>query len=258
MFIWNPELLEGFILAFLRVGTALMLLPVFGYNALPVQLKAGLAFLLAVLMAPTASQALYSAPPGVMGAALAGISEVLVGLVFGMTAFLILVGAEFAGTIVGMQMGFGIVTVIDPQLGDTSLLGQYYYMFALMVFICLDLHLPLIRALGETFQLIPLGGAFFIDKLPMEYARLSAQVFVVAVKFAAPVMAMMFITEMALGVIARVVPQMNVFIVGFPLKIGVGMWGLAISAPLFVYVAAKVFTMFENELRALMVLLSGL
>jgi len=63
---------------------------------------------------------------------------------------------------------------------------------------------------------------------------------------------------MALGVIARVVPQMNVFIVGFPLKIGVGMWGLAISAPLFVYVAAKVFTMFENELRALMVLLSGL
>lgn len=257
MFMWNPELLEGFMLAFLRVGTAMMLLPVFGYNALPMQLKAGLAFVLAVIMAPAASQALYPAPPGVMAATIAGLSEVTVGLIFGMVAFLILVGAEFAGTIVGMQMGFGIVTVIDPQLGDTSLLGQFQYLFALVLFLALDMHLPMIRALGETFELIPLGGAIYTDKLPLEYARLTGQVFLIAVKFAAPVMAIMFITEMALGVISRVVPQMNVFIVGFPLKIGIGLWGIAVSAPLFAYVAAKVFVICDKDLQAVMILLSG-
>jgi len=67
----------------------------------------------------------------------------------------------------------------------------------------------------------------------------------------------MFITELTLGVIARVVPQMNVFIVGFPLKIGIGMYGLAISGPLFVFVIAKIFRGYEHELRTILILLSG-
>ncbi len=257
MFLWNPELLEGFFLAFLRCSTALVLMPIFGFNGIPNQIKAGLALILAIIMAPEASQNLFNAPPGVMAMATVAISEVLVGLVFGMVTTLILVSAEFAGTIVGMQMGFAIVNLFDPQLGQVALIGRYQYFVAMIIFLCLDMHLPFLRALGDSFVLIPLGSALFQDAIAMQYARLSAQVFVIAIKIAAPVMAMMFITELTLGVIARVVPQMNVFIVGFPLKIGVGMYGLVITGPLFVFVIAKVFRGYEHELRTIMILLSG-
>lgn len=258
MQIWDIQLLEGFILAFLRVGTAIALLPVFGYPAVPVQIKAGLAFILAVVTSPVAGGNMENIPPGVMAALIAAGSEVLVGFIFGLVTSLILVGAEFAGTVVGLQMGFAIVNVVDPQSGgQVALIGRLEYLFALTVFITLDMHLHYISLISYSFDLIPLGGILYSNAVSIEYARITSEVFVIAIKLAAPVMAALYLTEISLGIIARTVPQMNVFIVGFPLKIGVGLLGLAITMHVFVYILNKVFIWFETELRTVLVLISG-
>jgi len=251
------KLIEVFMLVFLRTGTAVALMPVFGYPAVPVQIKAGLAFFLALILTPLASMHPAAAPPGVIAMAGAAASEVLVGMVIGLTTALVLIGAEFAGSVIGVQMGFGMVNVIDPQFEEQiSIIGQFQYLVALVIFITLDFHHHFIMALGDSFRIIPLGGAIFPGDLTMTYARLSADVLVLAMKLAAPVVAMVLLAEIALAFMARMMPQMNVFIVGFPVRIGVGLIGLSVCWPLFSYVIINFFKIVENQLMK-MILMMG-
>jgi len=258
MAFWDFNILEGFVLAFLRTGTAIILLPVFGYRAVPLQIKAGLGFVIAIMVAPKVADATASILPGVAAFAAVAVAEVVVGLVFGLVTALILVGAEFAGAIIGVQMGFGMVNILDPQLGQQlTIIGRFQYMAAMLIFIALDAHLQYISILGESFTLIPLGGGIYNNLVALKYAHLTADVFVIAVKLAAPIMTILLLSEMAMGIIARTVPQMNVFIVGFPLKIGMGLLGLAVSWPLFVYVISKVFLHYRSELGRVLTMLGG-
>ncbi len=246
-------------LSFLRTGTAVALMPVFGYQAVPVQVKAGIAFVIALVLTPVAHMHLVQAPPGVLPLAAAAISEVMVGLLFGLVTLLVLVGAQFAGTIIGFQMGFGIVQVIDPSLGGrVSIIGQLQYLVALMIFITLNVHHSFLRALGESFELIPLGGAVFPPAMALSYGQLTAEVFVIAIKLGAPVIAMLLLTQITLAFVARMLPRMNVFIVAFPLKIGLGLLGLALTWPLFLYVIDKVFNRFVQVLREFIGVMAGL
>lgn len=258
MFGFDLQVIEGVLLAFFRIGTAFFLMPVFGYLGVPVRAKIGTAFIIALVLGPYASDHLSSTPPGFISIFTVVIGEIMVGIMFGLVTMLVLIGAEFAGSIIGLQMGFGIVNVMDPQSGQqVSIIGRLEYLVALMIFISLDLHQNLLVILRETFDLIPLGSMLFTDAIAVNYGHLTGQVFIAAVKLAAPVMAILLLSEMSLGFIARTMPQMNVFIVGFPLKIGLGLFGLAVSWPLFVYVISKVFRMFEDELRIIIAAAAG-
>lgn len=229
-------------LVFLRTGTALALMPVFGYQAVPMQVKAALAFILSVVLTPTVAGFAGSGSSGLATLVGAAAAEVLAGAVIGLAAVLVLAAAEFAGVLLGIQIGFGMATVIDPQFGEqTSIIGQMQYLLALVIFLALDFHHHLLLALAQSFKVIPLGGAGFSGDLALGYARLSADVFVVAVKLAAPVLAMLVLTEIALAFMARMMPQMNVWFVGFPAKIGVGLFGLALAGPMFLAVMSKFF-----------------
>ncbi len=258
MFGFDLQVIEGIVLAFFRIGSALFLMPVFGYLGVPTHVKIGTAFIFAVVLGPYASSQLASAPTGIAAIASIAIGEIMVGIVFGSVTMLVLIGAEFAGSIIGLQMGFGIVNVIDPQSGEQiSIIGRLEYLVALMIFISLDLHQNMLVILRGTFDLIPLGGVLFTDAIAVNYGQLTGLVFVAAVKLAAPITAILLLSEMSLGFIARTMPQMNVFIVGFPLKIGLGLFGLAVSWPLFVYVISKVFQMFEGELQTIISAAAG-
>jgi len=246
-FDWN--LIEGFLLAFVRISAALVIMPVFGYTAIPVQAKAGIGFLLAIPLAPVAA---ISLPYTIYGplpffGAVAG--EALIGFVIGAASLLMLIGSEFAGTLIGLQMGFSIVNVMDPQQEqEISIIGRIEYLLALMVFLALDMHHLLLGALGESFVRIPLGVGFFGAEVPILFGRMTADVFIIAVKLAAPVLAILLMVEIALGFIARAMPQMNVFADSFPLKIGVGMAAMVVTWPLFVYVLSRSFDKFGGDL----------
>ena len=149
---------------------------------------------------------------------------------------------QFAGEVIGIDVGFGVVNIIDPLSSEQiSIIGTFKNLIAVVVFLLVDGHHVVLQTLAVSFEMVPLGGMQFTDLLAQGLIQMTSRVFVMAAKLAAPVIAALFLTSLALGIIARTVPQMNVFIVGFPLKIAVGMLVLMLSLPLFQVVLVKFF-----------------
>jgi len=230
-----------FLLVFVRTLGVMSTAPVFGHRAVINQAKAGFAFALAIALFPAVSLSL-EVPSDLIPYAFAAVRELVMGMMFGFVARLVFMAVQFAGEIIGIDVGFGIVNVIDPMSAEQiSIIGTFKNLIALVIFLLIDGHHVILHALTESFAMVPLGGIQLTALLAKGLVDMTAQVFVMAVKLAAPVVTALFLTSLALGIMARTVPQMNVFIVGFPLKIGLGMGMLAFALPLFQTVLIKFF-----------------
>ncbi len=245
-----------FFLVFSRIVTMVVLMPIFGYRGIPNQVRIGLALSLTILLFPVIQGLEIPIPDNVISFALLVGKEVLAGLIIGFATLLLFMGIQMSGRIIDIQVGFAIANVIDPQSQErVSLIGQFEYLLAILIFLSMDGHHFLLRALERSFELIPPGGARFPNTLTGEMVALAGGLFEVAIRIGAPVLAALFITTVALGLIARTVPQMNVFIVGLPLKIGVGLLAIALSLPLFVYLFRALFAQFQRDILTLIKLL---
>jgi len=250
--------LELFFLIFARVSTILVVFPIFGYRGTPPQLKIGLAFLLTVLLLPVVRPPTATASESLLRYLVAILGEISAGLLVGFVASLLFMGVQFMGQLVGIQMGFNIVEVLDPQSeAQVSLLGQFHYLLAVLIFLTLDGHHFLIQALGKSFEAIPLLGEEYSGPLALKVIRMTGGVFEAGAKIAAPVLATLMLTTVALGILARLLPQMNLFAVGFPLQIAVGLAMIAFGLPLFLYVFQKLYGQFEHDLITVLALLGG-
>jgi flagellar biosynthetic protein FliR len=150
-------------------------------------------------------------------------------------------------------MGFGIVNVIDPQSSNqVSIIGQFLNILAILLLLTLDGHHMILSGLVTSFETIPLGGVSFQDGLMFKLMDLTAQVFIIAVKISAPILMALFLVTAAMGVLARTVPQMNVFLIGFPLQIGVGLAALVIVLPLFSVFVERLLVHTNRNLVALL------
>jgi flagellar biosynthetic protein FliR len=245
-------------LVFLRVASALAVMPVFGYRGLALPVKAGLSVFIALLLLPTITLAdgMVFKGMGLLGFLGLAMPEILAGLILGMTTNFIFYGVEMAGQLVGIQMGFGIVAVLDPMTEtQVSIISQLQYIFAILIFLSLNGHHFLLEGVARSYLAAPLGGVTLPAGLLGIVVKLSGDIFVAAFKIAAPVMAALFLTEVALGIIARTVPQMNIFIVSFPLKIGVGLLTLALSWPLLSYILQLLWKGFQGEWEKIIALM---
>jgi flagellar biosynthetic protein FliR len=179
--------------------------------------------------------------------------ELLVGFVIGLAAYLMFVGIQLAGQVVDIQMGLGMVNIIDPMSSaQVSVMGQYFYLVATLVFLAVDGHHVLLRALADSFELVPLGHANFTPTMAGLFNERASALFLVAFRVGAPVVGALFLTNLALGVLARTVPQMNVFIVGMPLNVGVGLLMAALSMGFFAYVLQGIFRGLPRDLALLL------
>jgi flagellar biosynthetic protein FliR len=184
------------------------------------------------------------------------LGEILIGIIIGFTARLIFAAVQLAGQLVGFQMGFGIVNVMDPQTStQVAIIAQFQNIITLLVFLALDAHYWFILSIAKSFELIPPLGFCFTDSLMEAIVRLSCDMFVVAAKLASPIIAALLFTSVALGLIARTVPQMNIFIVGFPLKIAIGLLGVGFSLPLLSYMLRNIFREMGEDIMVLMKLM---
>lgn len=241
-----------FLLVFVRTLGVLAMAPVFGHHAVISQAKAGFAFALAIALFP-AIPVTVAFSGELAPFVFAAVKELVMGLMFGFVARLVFVAVQFAGEIVGIDIGFGIVNVIDPLSAEQiSIIGTFKNLIALVTFLLIDGHHVVLHALAQSFSMVPLGGVQLNEMLAQGLIGMTSGVFVMAVKLAAPVVTALFLTSLALGIMARTVPQMNVFVVGFPLKIGVGMAMLAISLPLFQTVLVKLFNQTGPNLSILL------
>ncbi len=223
---------ERFLFVFFRVGALILFVPVLGSRQVPASMKIGLILFTSIVIFPLVQARPLPEPQGIFDLAVFLLSDVTIGLGIAYITRLIFAAVQIAGTVVDFQMGFGVVNVIDPQTDtQVSVTAQFHNIVAVLIFLAVDAHHFILQAIVESFFIINPAEINFSSLTPEYMLYLFSGTFTTAVKIAAPIMAILFFLSVGLGLVARTVPQMNVFIVGFPLQIGVGllMVGLSIS-----------------------------
>ncbi|NPV92036.1 MAG: flagellar type III secretion system protein FliR [Firmicutes bacterium] len=234
--------LDTFLLVMSRVTGMLQMAPVFASTRIPMMVRVGLGAMIALMV--TINQAWGGAGSGsLIQLVLAMAGEFILGFAIGFIVNLVMVAAQTAGQLVDMQMGFGIVNVMDPQSGQQlPLVGNLQYLVALMVLLGTNGHHMILTAIVKSYDFVPAMGMKISGSTTELIISLFVGMFVSAIKIAMPMVAALFVTDVALGIVARTVPQMNVFIVGLPLKIVVGIFMLIAVMGLYIWLIEKLLT----------------
>lgn len=233
-----------------------MTMPVFRSESIPILFKLGLAF--AVSMALYSILQLEPVPVfnHLIPFAIGVVGELMIGISIGLSMRLIFAGIQIAGQLAGYQMGLAIANVMDPSTSEQlPILSQFNQLFAMLLLLVTNAHHVFLRALAESYRLVPPFGFHFSNSLMQQIVDLGGKMFVIAVQVGAPIMAALLLVSVAFGLIARTVPQMNVFIVAMPLKIGVGLLFLGFSLP---YLSTYLNSLFRGLSKNIFILLKAM
>lgn len=225
-----------------RCSGLVMAAPILGRRAVPALVRLGLSVVVAFVIYPVVSE-IRIPTENILYYFLCIGRELLVGVSMGFVVSLVFSAIYLAGQLIDVPMGFGMVNVVDPQSGlQVPIFAQFQYILAALIFLTIRGHHVLLQVLASSFQLIPVGGNGPSIRLALVVWQTFAAMFYLGVKLSLPVVAAAFLTDVALGIIARAVPQMNVFIVGFPAKIAVGLIFFVLMLPAYVAVLSYVFS----------------
>ena len=237
-----------FLLIFVSVSGIFTTAPVFGARNVPTIIKAGMSLVFAVVLLPILSQQVITIPGSFFLYILLVIKEYSVGLIIGFATSLLFSAVQMAGHLIDTQIGYSMVNVLDPLSGQqVPLVGNFKYILALMVFLATNGHYMLISGLMSSFQIVPLTQIAFHATLPMLLINMIINFYIIAFKISLPVVGTILLMDVGLGILARTMPQMNIFIVGMPAKIFIGLFILSISMPFFVFLIEVLFNgMYAN------------
>ena len=226
-----------YLVVLVRIAAILSALPLIGGRSVPSRIKIGLATVMAVVVTPVVS---FSLPPNWLEPSnllIALSTEVFIGLVLGLATRLLMTAVELAGSVMGFQVGFAMAGVLDPVTQvETPVFGQLLTMLATLVYFSVDGHHLVLLALGSSFQMIPPFGAHLSGPLVTSVADAFQQSFHMGLKLAFPVMAATFLIHVSLGLLGRLIPQMNILMTSFPITIAVGLLVLGLGLPFVTYV----------------------
>jgi len=222
--------------------------PITGNPSLPKRVKIGLAMLITLLVAP-----LLPPAPDVDPASAAGLlilaQQILIGLTMGVAMQIVMRAAEMAGELIGLQMGLGFATLYDASVpGFIPIIGQYLGLIVSLVFLSVNGHLLLLSTLVESFTVVPIAPLSAPSGL-LVLVQWGSSIFSYGLALSLPLLAALLITNLALGVLTRAAPQLNIFAVGFPLTILVGMLALVLSLP---YLAPGLERLFMDGLATML------
>ncbi|MCP4568311.1 MAG: flagellar biosynthetic protein FliR [FCB group bacterium] len=250
---FGAEKLQLFVLLAMRVGGLMVSAPIFSHRSIPRKLAISMTLGLTVVLISLFIDTPLPRVQNLIELLILCSKEIFIGLMIGMVFSMIFLSIRLAGSIVGYQIGFAMVNVMDPNSSSpVAVLGEFWYLLATLFFLLLNGHHIIISGLVQSFSLLPLGLSTPTGAIGEWFMKYSTFVFVLAVKFAAPVMMTIFLIEISMGILARTMPQMNIFIVGFPLKIFVGLLMVGLSLPVFAHVLNKVCLNLDRELANLM------
>lgn len=227
--------LEYFVLIFLRVSALIFSSPVFGRRNLPNQFKICLSIVLAYIAFTAAPSLRLISYNSILEYVLLCVKELLFGLVLGYVTTLFFAIAQVAGHVIDMQMGFGMVNIFDVQSNiSVPVTGNFLYTIMMLAFFAVNGHQQLVYIILKTFSNIPPGKVALSASLGITALEVFALSFAMALNVAMPIVASGFLGEAIMGVIVRTTPQMNVFVVGIPLKILLGFAALLLILPVYV------------------------
>jgi flagellar biosynthetic protein FliR len=221
----------AFWLPFCRVAALFSSAPVLSHRAFPVRLRIAAALAIAAAVAAAGGPA---PPPTGTAIVIASLEQAAIGLAIGFVAQLAFAAASLAGELVGLQMGLGFGTLFDPAgAGQTPSVGAFFTIAALLLFLGMDGHLVLIQVVAESYRELPPGS--LVGRLdPARLAAAGGTVFSAGLSIAMPALVGVLLANLAFGFIARVSPQLNIFSVGFPATLFVGLALLALTAPAWI------------------------
>jgi flagellar biosynthetic protein FliR len=248
----SPREVIFFMLVLSRVAGIFAALPVFGGRSLPTRIKAITVFMITLVCFPTLSVSIPQVPPDAFTLGLLALSELMIGLTLAFISQIIFAAVEFSGQIIGMQMGLTISSIIDPTRGvQTQIMSVVQTLFATLLFLSLNIHHLFISTIIDSFRVIPLGGWHLNGEVIHFLVQRAADIFIIGVRLAAPVMVALLLTTVALGIMARVFPQMNVFMISMPLNIGLGLIILGATLTIFFHVLEVSFGHLKGQIDTL-------
>ncbi len=239
-----------FLAVFARIGAALMLLPPFGESFVFPRIRLALALVVSAVAMPIAAPSLPALPPGPLALTVILAGEVTVGLFIGGLARMLLSGLHTASMLVAYQTGLAAATIFDPTQNEQGvILSRFFSLIALVLLFATDLHHALLLALIESYRLLPPGGLPPVGDFAAQAVAFMTGAFIVALQVAAPVIVVGLMFYLGLGLVARLMPAVQVFFIALPLQVMLGFWitMVALSASMLWY-----FEYFEDGIATLL------
>ena len=218
-----PALAAAYMLAFARIGTMVMLLPGVGELSVPSRVRLTIALVLTAVIMPL-NRSTYQIDLQAMGPVLVLLAqEMFIGAVLGLTARMTISALQVAGQVVAQQMGLGFVTAVDPTQGQQGVIvGNFLSVLGITLIFAFDLHHLVIGALNDSYLLFKPGDVPIIGDVAALLSRTVTSAFRIGVQLAAPFLLFGLLFNLGLGLLSRLMPQMQVFFVGMPLSIMIG------------------------------------
>ena len=254
--IFDIKDIEIFILMLVRVTAALAAMPIFGQQGLPSMLKAGLGVLFVLLLFPVVPHVFPGPKDSLIVMFVLAVKETICGLLIGYATNAVFWAVEFAGAIIGYQTGFSIVASIDPMTNiQNAVLGRIQYIMVALIFLSMNGHHLFLSGLAQSFEIIPLGTLHLNPHLLQWILGIAAGVSEMAIKLSAPIMVALLMTDVGLGILARVAPQMNIFVIGFSLKVGIVLVLMSSGMGTLAWLFTEHFSEFSRQFMVLIKLL---
>lgn len=253
------ETLPYVLLIFVRFTSFFIVAPIFSLKGVPNQFKIGLGVFIAFI----AFTSISAEEPISLDSfyILLIIKELAIGLALGFTAALVLYTIQVAGAFIDFQMGFSIASVMDPQTGSqVPIIGHFKYMLATLFLLTVNGHHLMLDGVMHSIQVFPVESIAFsvgIEGIAQFITHLFIEMFLIALQIALPIVGALFLVDIALGILAKTVPQLNIFAVGLPLKIFVGFILLLVSMPIFFFLVQLLFERIIESMAELISLLGG-
>ncbi|WP_028595564.1 flagellar biosynthetic protein FliR [Paenibacillus assamensis] len=245
-----------FLLILCRITAFFVAAPVFSSRGVPNHFKVGLAVSISLIAYLLFGLGISVPMDGVYVTYI--IREIMIGLLIGFVAQLFFTIVQITGSFVDMQIGFGIANVVDPLTGMSSpITGNFKYIFMILLFLGMNGHHYLIDAIMKSYQWLPIDSNSFFGQIQngniMNFVVITfVQAFIIALQIAAPLIVSMFLADVALGFLAKTAPQFNIFVIGIPLKIILGLVVLLLTMPSMVYVMEHLFSKMFQALDELL------
>ena len=232
--------MAGFLWPLFRILALIASAPILGNPSVPVKVKVGLAILITILVTPTIQQPIPQIDPFSGVGLMILIQQIIIGVAIGLVMRIVFVAVEMAGEIIGLQMGLAFAVFFDPQSsGQVALIGRFLGVIASLAFLAIDGHLLMIALIAQSFSTLPIGTEGITLFSFNSLAEWGGEIFKSGLQLALPILTALLITNLALGILTRAAPQLNIFAVGFPLTLSIGFVMLALSISFYTPILEK-------------------
>jgi flagellar biosynthetic protein FliR len=244
------------LLLFIRMLGLFTTAPIWSNRLVPIQMRVALAFTAALVVSPLFRE--LPPPDSLLALGLLAARELLVGMVIGFIAALAFAAVQLAGELMDITMGLSMINVLDPMTNtQMPVMGNFLYILSLLIFFSINGHHMLLQAVMDSYALVPLGTAALTTTLSQALVGMATNLFIIGFKIAAPVLAAVFLTTVALGILNRAVPQMNVFVIGMPVQLAMGLFIMMVALPLYVSFLQVLFRGLGGDIFTTLRLLKG-